>query len=101
MNKRFIGMFVIFFVAVLAMGSVSAVNHDFDDYFSMDIPKGTTFEKEDMSVNEGGVKMTDVVYFNDDLMVEFLSIDDASYHSVYPRLLKQSKEITASEKSEF
>jgi len=38
---------------------------------------------------------------DDDLMVEFLSIDDASYHSVYPRLLKQSKEITASEKSEF
>jgi len=71
MNKRFIGMFVIFFVAVLAMGFVSAVNHDFDDYFSMDIPKGTTFEKEDMSVNEGGVKMTDVVYFNDDLMVEY------------------------------
>ena len=71
MNKRFIGIFVIFFVAVLAMGSVSAANHDFDGYFSMDIPKGTTFEKEDMSTNEGGVKMIDVVYMNDDLMVEY------------------------------
>lgn len=61
MNKRFIGIFVIFFVAVLAMGSVSEVNHDFNGYFSMNIPKGTAFEKEDMSTNEGGVKMTDVV----------------------------------------
>ena len=36
-----------------------------------------------------------------DLIIEFMAIEDASCHSVYPRLLKQSKEITASEKSDF
>jgi hypothetical protein len=47
-----------------------------------------------------------VVYCNpyrkdDDMIIEFMCEENASIHSVYPRLLKQSKEITASEKSDI
>ena len=68
MNKRLIGVSIIFLIAVLAMGSASAVSHDFDGQFSMNIPKGTTFQKEDMSNGEEGIN---ILYMNDELMVEY------------------------------
>lgn len=52
MNKRIISVFVAFFIAILAVGGVNAVDlthHNFDNHFSMKIPKGTTFELQENS----------------------------------------------------
>ncbi|MBR5468309.1 MAG: hypothetical protein IKU80_03640 [Firmicutes bacterium] len=60
---------------------------------------------ENTVVNETDITTaSSVVYCNphrkdDDMIIEFICEENASIHSVYPRLLKQSKEITASEKS--
>lgn len=74
MNKKFIGLFIIFFVAILAMGSVGAAkleNHNFDDYFWMKVPKDTTFQKQNESIDESGFNQTSLLYASNDLVVMY------------------------------
>ena len=80
-------MLTIFFVAILAMGSINAVDlshHNFDNYFSMKVPKDLDFEKEDNSIYEDGFDAIQISYVADDLVIFFsdsmmYSEDNAAY----------------------
>lgn len=75
MNKKFIGLFVIFLVAILAMGSVGAANlktNDFDGYFSMKIPKDVNFQKQSDSINESGFNMDMLTYASEELAIIYM-----------------------------
>lgn len=77
MNKKFIGLFVIFFIAIMAMGSVNAVNlknHNFDDYFSMKVPT-TDFEKEDGSFQVNGTDSISISYYNDEFYIGYTDVE--------------------------
>lgn len=74
MNNKFIGIFVIFFVAIFAMSSVNATDlthHNFDKYFSMDVPKGVDFEKEDFSIHENGLDVVEVYYYSEEVEIGY------------------------------
>ena len=74
MNRKWICLFIIFFAAVLAMGSVDAVelkNHNFKDYFSMKIPKNAHFQKQNMSYHEDGLDVVYLVYGNENLAIMY------------------------------
>ena len=84
MNKKFIGLFIIFFVAILAMGSVGAAkleNHNFDDNFWMKVPKDTTFQKQNDSINENGLNQISLSYINNDLLVLYMDSMGVSENS--------------------
>ncbi len=75
MNKKLVIFLIICFVSLLTLGGVSAANlqhHDFDDYFSMDVPKGTSFEKQDSSTNENGMELTSISYASDEIMIVYM-----------------------------
>ena len=75
MNKKWIYLFIIFLTAVLAMGSVGAAkleDHNFNDYFSMKIPKDVHFEKQDDSTHENGLDMISISYMSDDLVITYI-----------------------------
>lgn len=75
MDKKWICLFIIFFAAVMAVGSVNAgdlENHDFKGYFSMKIPKNTHFEKEDDSSHENGLDMVYLSYMNENLVIIYM-----------------------------
>ena len=75
MDKKWICLFIIFFAAVMAVGSVNAAdleNHDFKGYFSMKIPKNTHFEKEDDSSHENGLDMVYLSYMNENLVIIYM-----------------------------
>ena len=72
MDRKWICLFIIFFAAVLAMGSVDAVelkNHNFKDYFSMKIPKNAHFQKQNDSSHENGLDMISLSYISQDLVI--------------------------------
>lgn len=74
MNKKFIGLFIIFLVAILAMGSVGAANlenHNFDGYFWMKVPKDSSFEKQNNTTSENGLKQISLSYSNNDLFIGY------------------------------
>ena len=74
MDKKWICLFIIFLAAVLAMGSVDAVelkNHNFKDYFSMKIPKNAHFQKQNMSYHEDGLDVVYLVYGNENLAIMY------------------------------
>ena len=87
MNKKLIGIVAIFFVAILAMGTINAVDlshHNFDNYFSMKVPKGVDFEKEDNSIYDDGFDAIQISYFADDFVLFYsdsimYSEDNAAY----------------------
>jgi len=100
MDKKWICLFIIFLAAILAMGSVDAVeleNHNFKDYFSMKIPKDVTFEKQEDSSHENGLDTLMLSYMNDDLIIIYMDIPFLSenssefiyqsmFESIYPDL---------------
>ena len=56
------------------MGSVSAAdleNHDFDGYFSMDVPKGADFRNDTISFSENGTDNVIVDYGGDKLEITY------------------------------
>ena len=66
MNKKY--FLIMFIVLLVTIGSVSAVNmekHNFDNYFTMDIPEGSSVETQDDSENES----------EDDIALSFISED--------------------------
>lgn len=70
MDNKFIGLFIALFIVIFAMGSVNAsnlVDHNFDNYFSMKIPDGVNFEKEDSSEND----LISVSYSNDEIVIVY------------------------------
>ena len=74
MDKKLIILFVVFFTSILAIGSVSAVNlsnRDFDGYFSMDVPKGATFQKDINITDEDGIKNIYAEYTNDNIAIYY------------------------------
>lgn len=80
MNNKWIILFIVFLVSLLAIGSVSAANftnRDFDGYFSMKVPTGSTFEKESNITNESGFNIVDLAYMNDNLAIFYF--DDPAY----------------------
>ena len=75
MNKKVIGLFIIFFAAVLAMGSVGAANlktNDFDGYFSMKVPKGVNFQKQANSTDDSGFNADTLSYLSEDLGIMYM-----------------------------
>lgn len=75
MDKKWICLFIIFLVAILAMGSVNAADledHNFKGYFSMKIPKNVHFEKQDDISDENGLKIVSLEYFSDDLAIMYM-----------------------------
>lgn len=76
MNKKLMGLFIIFFVAIFAVGCVSAANlenHNFNNYFSMKIPKDISFEKENDSSHENGFDMDYLTYASDELVIMYFN----------------------------
>ena len=74
MDKKWICLFIIFFVALMAVGSVNAADledHNFKGYFSMKIPKNVHFEKQDDSSEEDGLKIVSLAYLSDDLGIVY------------------------------
>ena len=72
MDRKWICLFIIFFAAVLAMGSVDAAelkDHNFKDYFSMKIPKNAHFQKQNDSSHENGLDMISLSYISQDLVI--------------------------------
>ena len=72
MNKRVISVFVVFFVVILAISSVNAVDlthYNFDNHFSMKIPKGTTFELQEDSNQDIVDGMVFLSYVSEDNLV--------------------------------
>ncbi len=72
MNKRYLLLFIVF---LLAIGSASAANfdnHDFDGYFTMDVPSGATFQKEINDTDEDGFHLVLASYMNDDLVITYM-----------------------------
>lgn len=100
MDKKWICLFIIFLAAILAMGSVDAVeleNHNFKDYFSMKIPKDVTFEKQEDSSHENGLDTLILYYMSDDLVIIYMDIPfvgensseficQSMFESIYPDL---------------
>ena len=81
MNKKYLLLFIVF---ILAMGSVSAANfdnHDFDGYFTMDVPSGATFQKDINETNEEGIKLIMASYMNNDLAVMYMESPTFSENS--------------------
>ncbi|MBE6509056.1 MAG: hypothetical protein E7Z77_06515 [Methanobrevibacter sp.] len=81
MNKKYLLLFIVF---ILAMGSVSAANfdnHDFDGYFTMDVPNGATFQKDINETNEEGIKLIMASYMNNDLAVMYMESPTFSENS--------------------
>ena len=75
MNKKVIGLFIIFFAAVLAMGSVGAATlktNDFDGYFSMKVPKNVNFQKQANSSGDSGFNADMVTYASEDLVIMYM-----------------------------
>lgn len=74
MDRKWICLFIVFFAAVLVMGSVDAAelkDHNFKDYFSMKIPKNAHFQKQDDSFHENGLDMVSLIYSSDDLVISY------------------------------
>lgn len=73
------------------MASVNAADlthHNFDNYFSMDVPKGVDFEKEDFSIHENGLDVVEVYYYSDEIEIVYLdsplySNETAAYYYQY------------------
>ncbi len=75
MDRKLIILFIVFFVSVLAMGSVSASdlsNRDFGGYFSMDVPKDIKFQEEINVTNESGIKNVFLAELNDKISVFYM-----------------------------
>ena len=84
MNKKFIGLFIIFLVAILAIGSVGAANlktNDFDGYFSMKIPKDVNFQKQSDSINDNGFNMDMLLYASEELVIIYMDAPMLSENS--------------------
>ena len=65
---------ILFGLIFLLLGSVSAADlesHDFDDYFSMDVPKGANFTNETISFAENGTDNVIVDYEGDKLEITY------------------------------
>lgn len=75
MNKKIAILLIICFASFLVMGSVSAANlknHNFDDYFSMDIPKDMSFQKMENSTEEAGVEFMQISYVSDNTVILYM-----------------------------
>lgn len=75
MNKKWIVLFIILCVSLLAVSSVSAtnfVNRDFDGYFSMDVPDGSTFQKDINDTTEDGIRNIMAMYMNEKLVIIYI-----------------------------
>lgn len=86
MNKRVICLFAIFSIVVLTVGGVSAVdldNRNFDNYFSMKVPKNVDFQKESNSTNEDGFKMDMLIYSSENLGIFYFDSPLTSENSSY------------------
>jgi len=86
MNRKFLGLCIIFLVAVLTMGAVGATNlerHDFDGYFSMDVPEGAAFEKQNSSTYENGIKIDSISYMSDSMVIFYMATPLLSEYSSY------------------
>lgn len=84
MNKKLAILLIICFASFLAIGSVSAANlkhHNFDNYFSMDVPKDMSFQKQDDSTNENGIKLTTISYVTDETVVMYMDTPVLSENS--------------------
>ena len=84
MDKKWICLFIIFLAAIMAMGSVNAVkleNHNFKDYFSMEIPKDVTFEKQEDSSHENGIDMVMLSYMSENLVIIYMDSTFVSENS--------------------
>lgn len=74
MDKKWIMLFIIFLVSILAIGSVSAVNfsnRDFDGYFSMNVPKDVKLQKN-VTINESGINEVSASYGNENLAIFYM-----------------------------
>ncbi len=72
MNKKYLLLFIVF---LLAIGSASAANfdnHDFDGYFTMDVPSGATFQKDINETNEEGIKLIVANYMSNDFAIMYM-----------------------------
>ena len=66
---------ILFGLIFILLGSVSAAdleNHDFDGYFSMDVPKGTNFTNHTMNGVENGTDIVIAAYMADNLEITYL-----------------------------
>ena len=84
MDSKWICLFIIFLAAILAMGSVEATeleNHNFKDYFSMEIPKDVTFEKQEDSSHENGINMVMLSYMSENLVIIYMDSTFVSENS--------------------
>ena len=75
MDKKWIILFVIFFVSLLAIGNVGAANlsnRDFDGYFSMKVPKGVNFQKQANSTDDSGFNADTLSYLSEDLGIMYM-----------------------------
>ena len=66
---------ILFGLIFLLLGSVSAADlesHDFDDYFSMDVPKGAEFTNDAINSTENGTDNVITVYMGDTLEIVYL-----------------------------
>lgn len=83
MNKKYFA--IIFIVLLLTVGSVSAANlerHNFDNYFTMEIPEGTSVEEQDDSFNEDGINHIMLSFIAQDWLVFYFNTPMLSGDSV-------------------
>ena len=98
MNNKVIGLFIIILVAALTIGNINAAdfeNHNFDNYFSMKIPKDMSFEKEDTSISYESYKSITISYFSEDLMIEYIDSPTFSENSsayIYQTLFESAND---------
>ena len=86
MNKRVICLFAIFSIVVLTVGGVSAADlndRNFDNYFSMKVPKNVDFQKESNSTNEDGFKMDMLMYLSENFGIIYFDSPLTSENSSY------------------
>lgn len=70
MDKKWILVLSVLFVSLLAIGSVNAANlvdRDFDGFFSMEVPKGTTFQKDINNTSENNLTNVFAGYTNENM----------------------------------
>lgn len=101
MDKKWILLGMVFLVS-LVIGSVGAAeleSHDFGNYFSMDVPKGTDFSNQTILSAENGTTQVVAVFMGGTLEIVYLnSTNDfeknstdhfkAIFEAMYPMKLK-------------
>ena len=75
MDKKWILLGMVFLLS-LVIGSVGAAeleSHDFGDYFTMDVPKGTDFSNQTIISAENGTTQVVAVFMGGDLEIVYLN----------------------------